>query len=157
MPIFVKNGNLEKNYLCKNDSMKILLLNGPNLNLLGNREPAIYGNTNMEQVMKELQQKYSDHTIEYFQSNTEGSIIDRLQQVDFEALIINPGAYTHYALAIADALRNLAVPKVEVHISNIFAREEFRQKSVTAPHCDGVITGFGIRGYALAVEALQLN
>ena len=135
--------------------MKILLLNGPNLSLLGSREPEIYGETSMETYVEVIKNEFPHHEIQLFQSNIEGEIIDRLQQNDFEALIINPGAYTHYSYAIADCLKNMHCPKIEVHISNIYNREEFRQKSVTAAHTDGILSGFGLGGYRLAVLALQ--
>ncbi|MCC2589452.1 type II 3-dehydroquinate dehydratase [Chryseobacterium sp. MFBS3-17] len=131
--------------------MKILILNGPNLNLLGTREPEIYGHISMEDCLKDLQQTFPQHEILYAQYNSEGDIIDRLQQNDYEALVINPGAYTHYSYAIADCLKNIRTPKIEVHISHIYQRELFRQKSVTAPFTDGVLSGFGLKGYALAL------
>ena len=134
--------------------MKILILNGPNLNLLGTREPEIYGSVSMEKHLQTLQKTYPKHEILYFQSNVEGEIINRLQVNDFEALIINPGAFTHYSYAIADCLKNISTPKIEVHISNIYKREEFRQKSVTAVNSDGIISGFGMKGYFLAIESL---
>lgn len=135
--------------------MKILLLNGPNLNLLGTREPEIYGKQTMQEILGNIRrQLVSKGELVYFQSNHEGALIDRLQEADFEALVINPGAFTHYSIALADCLRNLAVPKVEVHISNIYRREDFRQKSVTASCVDGVLTGFGTAGYQMAVEYL---
>ena len=131
--------------------MKILILNGANLNLLGTREPDIYGSTSMDDVLTHLKSEYSQHVIEYFQSNFEGEIIGKIQENDFDALIINPGAFTHYSYAIADALKNLKKPKIEVHISNIYQREEFRQKSVTAAYTDAVLSGFGTEGYRLAI------
>lgn len=131
--------------------MKILILNGANLNLLGTREPDIYGSTSMDDVLTHLKSEYSQHVIEYFQSNFEGEIIGKIQENDFDALIINPGAFTHYSYAIADALKNLRKPKIEVHISNIYQREEFRQKSVTAAYTDAVLSGFGTEGYRLAI------
>lgn len=134
--------------------MKILILNGPNLNLLGTREPEIYGTTTMEDFLDEIKKEFNNTELVYYQSNIEGEIIDRLQKRDYDALVINPGAYTHYAYAIADCLKNINSPKIEVHISNIYSREEFRQKSVTAPNTNGVITGFGLQGYRLAI--LQL-
>ena len=134
--------------------MKILILNGPNLNLLGTREPEIYGSTSMEDFLQELRGKYENAKINFFQSNIEGEIIDRLQQADFEALIINPGAYSHYSYAIADCLKNIHLPKIEVHISNIYQREEFRQKSVTAVFCEAVLSGFGLAGYDMATDYL---
>ena len=134
--------------------MKILILNGPNLNLLGTREPEIYGNISMENFLESLTKEFPQHEIQYYQSNVEGEIINRIQEDDFEALIINPGAFTHYSYAIADCLKNISKPKVEVHISNIYKREEFRQKSVTAPYCSGIISGFGLSGYRMAVLAV---
>ena len=138
--------------------MKILILNGPNLNLLGEREPEIYGSMTMENYLEKLRNEVSDNTeILYFQSNIEGEIINRLQADDFDALIINPGAYTHYSYAISDCLRNIHQPKIEVHISNLYKREEFRQKSVTASNTDGLISGFGLEGYKLAMLSLQIR
>lgn len=134
--------------------MKILILNGPNLNLTGTRETDIYGTVTMEELMESLQQEFQQHDLLYFQSNWEGGVIDRLQQDDFDALIINPGAFTHYSHAIADCLKNISKTKVEVHISNIYQREEFRQKSVTAAYTDGLISGFGVAGYKLAVLSI---
>ncbi|WP_124639629.1 MULTISPECIES: type II 3-dehydroquinate dehydratase [Amniculibacterium] len=131
--------------------MNILIVNGPNLNLLGSREPEIYGSTSMESFLETLKKEFSSLNIHYFQSNIEGEIINRLHVDDYDALIINPGAYSHYSYAIADGLKNIKKPKIEVHISNIYKREEFRQKSVTAAQSDGVITGFGLNGYRLAV------
>lgn len=135
--------------------MKILILNGPNLNLLGTREPEIYGNISMENFLESLTKEFSQHEIQYYQSNVEGEIINRIQEDDFEALIINPGAFTHYSYAIADCLKNISKPKVEVHISNIYKREEFRQKSVTAANTDAVLSGFGLNGYKLAILSLK--
>ncbi len=134
--------------------MKILIVNGPNLNLLGTREPEIYGSVSMEQYLNELRQEFSQHEILYYQSNVEGEIINRLQENDFESLVINPGAFTHYSYAIADCLKNISQPKIEVHISNIYKREEFRQKSVTAANSDGILSGFGMKGYRLAILSL---
>ena len=135
--------------------MKILILNGPNLNLLGTREPEIYGNISMENFFESLTKEFPQHEIQYYQSNVEGEIINRIQEDDFEALIINPGAFTHYSYAIADCLKNISKPKVEVHISNIYKREEFRQKSVTAANTDAVLSGFGLNGYKLAILSLK--
>lgn len=137
--------------------MKILILNGPNLNLLGTREPDVYGSVSMETYLETLNSSFSEHEITYYQSNVEGEIINRLQQDDFEALVINPGAFTHYSYAIADCLKNISQPKIEVHISNIYKREEFRQKSVTAVNADGIISGFGMKGYLLAIASLSAN
>lgn len=134
--------------------MKILIINGPNLNLLGTREPEIYGNTSMQDVLEQLKTQFSEHELMYYQSNFEGGIIDRIQNEDYDALVINPGAFTHYSFAIADALKNVKKRKIEVHISNIYQREEFRQKSVTATYTNAVLSGFGIDGYRLAVLSL---
>lgn len=135
--------------------MKILIVNGPNLNLLGTREPEIYGNVSMEQYLNELSEEFSEHEILYYQSNVEGEIINRLQENDFESLVINPGAFTHYSYAITDCLKNISQPKIEVHISNIYKREEFRQKSVTAANADCILSGFGLNGYRLAILSLH--
>jgi 3-dehydroquinate dehydratase-2 len=134
--------------------MKILIINGPNLNLLGTREPEIYGNTSMQDVLEQLKTQFSEHELMYYQSNYEGGIIERIQNEDYDALVINPGAFTHYSFAIADALKNVKKRKIEVHISNIYQREEFRQKSVTAAYTNAVLSGFGIDGYRLAVLSL---
>lgn len=131
--------------------MKILIVNGPNLNLLGTREPEIYGTISMDDYLIELRTAFPQHEINDFQSNVEGEIINRIQEDDFDALVINPGAFTHYSYAIADCLKNISKPKIEVHISNIYKREEFRQKSVTAANTDGVLSGFGLKGYELAI------
>ena len=135
--------------------MKILIINGPNLNILGNREPEIYGKTSMEDFLNILEEEFPNDEISFYQSNIEGEIINRLQKNDFDAVIINPAAYTHYSYAIADCLKNIQKPKIEVHISNIYKREEFRQKSVTAPYTDAVLSGFGLNGYRLAVLSLK--
>lgn len=134
--------------------MRILIINGPNLNLLGTREPEIYGTVSMEEYLDKLRSEFPALELEYYQSNIEGEIINCLQKTDFDALVINPGAYTHYSYAIADCLKNIQKPKVEVHISNIYKREEFRQKSVTAAHTDAVLSGFGMEGYRLAILSL---
>lgn len=135
--------------------MKILIVNGPNLNLLGTREPEIYGTVSMEDYLNRLRTDFPSYQLEYYQSNIEGEIINQLQKDEFDALIINPGAFTHYSYAIADCLKNIRKPKVEVHISNIYKREEFRQKSVTAANTDAVLSGFGMEGYRLAVLSLK--
>ena len=142
--------------------MKILVINGPNLNFLGIREPAQYGTENYASLCEKLQKaaaKKGDE-LSVFQNNSEGAIIDRIQEAysdGTEGIIINPGAYTHYSYAIRDALASITVPKIEVHISNIHKREEFRHTSVTAPVCDGQIVGLGIKGYLLAIEALHMD
>lgn len=135
--------------------MRVLIINGPNLNLLGTREPEIYGNVSMESYLENLKSEFQAHDIKYYQSNIEGELINRLQDDDFDAVVINPGAYTHYSYAIADCLKNIRKPKVEVHISNIYKREEFRQKSVTAANTDAVLSGFGMDGYRLALLSLK--
>ncbi len=134
--------------------MKILIINGPNLNLLGTREPEIYGTVSMEDYLTVLKNEFSSDELFYYQSNIEGALINRLQENNFEAVIINPGAFTHYSYAISDCLKNIRLPKIEVHISNIYKREEFRKKSVTAESCDAVISGFGMKGYRLAILSL---
>ena len=134
--------------------MKIAIVNGPNLNLLGIREPEIYGTQTMDSVIENLKNNFPQLSFEFFQSNHEGNIIDFLQNTPYDALIINPAAYSHYSYAIADCLKNIRKKKIEVHISNIHSREAFREKSVTAPHVDGVITGLGTLGYHLATIAL---
>lgn len=135
--------------------MKVLIINGPNLNLLGTREPEIYGNVSMESYLENLRSEFQTHELKYYQSNIEGELINRLQEDDFDAVVINPGAFTHYSYAIADCLKNIRKQKVEVHISNIYKREEFRQKSVTAANTDAVLSGFGMDGYRLALLSLK--
>ena len=137
--------------------MNLLILNGPNLNLLGKREPEIYGTETVEDVYASLQEQYPSVTFHYFQSNHEGELVDRIQACltdGTEGIVLNLGAFTHYSYALYDALRMVDVPKVEVHISHIYQRESFRHTSVTAPACDGMITGLGKAGYGLAVEWL---
>ncbi|NLK27549.1 MAG: type II 3-dehydroquinate dehydratase [Clostridiales bacterium] len=139
--------------------MKILVVNGPNLNFLGIREKGIYGSQDYNYLLGLLEQKAiaCNITIETFQSNSEGELIDRIQKAYFDevdGIIINPGAFTHYSYAIRDALASITVPKIEVHISNIHQREEFRQTSVTAASCSGQIAGLGLQGYLLAVDAI---
>ncbi len=141
--------------------MKILVINGPNLNFLGIREPAQYGTENYETLCAKIETAAAakGDTVELFQNNCEGAIIDRIQAAysdGTEGIVINPGAYTHYSYAIRDALASVTVPKIEVHISNIHKREEFRHTSVTAPVCDGQIVGLGTNGYLLAMEALHM-
>jgi len=140
--------------------MKILIINGPNLNFLGIREPGTYGTENYASLCERLQKKAAadGDELTIFQNNGEGAIIDRIQEAFFdgtEALIINPGAYTHYSYAIRDALASITVPKIEVHISNVHKREEFRHTSVTAPVCTGQIVGMGLLGYELAMDAVK--
>lgn len=138
---------------------KILIINGPNLNLLGRREPDVYGSDTMEQSLARLQEKYPLLPIEYFQSNHEGAIIDRIHEVGFDTdcyagIVLNAGAYTHTSLAIADAISAVSLPVVEVHISNILSREPIRHTSLISPVCRGVIAGFGMDSYRLAIESL---
>lgn len=140
--------------------MKILILNGPNLNMIGKREEKFYGVEPFEKTFEDLQADFEEFELVYFQSNSEGEIIDQIQQLeenDFKALVINGGAYSHYSIAIHDALKTVHVLKVEVHFSNIYAREEFRQKSVLSGVCHGIIAGFGKNSYRLALEWLKLN
>ncbi|MCH5253359.1 MAG: type II 3-dehydroquinate dehydratase [Lachnospiraceae bacterium] len=139
--------------------MKILVINGPNLNFLGIREKEVYGTKDYDYLLQMIAEKgqKEDCTIEVFQSNHEGAIIDRIQDAYFdgtEGIVINPGAYTHYSYAIHDALASITVPKVEIHISNIMEREDFRKVSVTAPACDKQIYGQGLEGYLAAIDFL---
>ncbi len=139
--------------------MKILIMNGPNLNMLGIREPGIYGTDTYEGLMERLTEKAEKLSVklEFYQSNSEGALIDRLHQAYFDqvdGVVINPGAYTHYSYALHDALKILKMPKIEVHISDIHAREEFRKISVTAPACDAQIAGHGLAGYEMAIEQI---
>lgn len=139
--------------------MKVQIINGPNLNLLGVREPSIYGNTGIEDYIKELKAIYTIVEIEYYQSNVEGELINKLHEVgfSFDGIILNAGGYTHTSVAIADAIAAIKTPVVEVHISNIYAREEYRHVSLTGKNCQGVLTGFGMNGYRLALESLLIN
>ena len=137
---------------------RILIINGPNLNLLGRREPGIYGNCSMECYLETLRSRYPNHSIEYFQSNHVGEIIDKLHEVgfdnDMEGIVLNAGAYTHTSLAIADAIAAINAPVVEVHISNVHAREEVRHHSMISRVCRGVIAGFGMNSYRLGIDAI---
>ena len=131
--------------------MEILIINGPNLNLLGQRESQIYGNQSFEDYLNEIKSNYS-FPIQYFQSNIEGEIIDQLQQTKATGIIINAGGYTHTSVAIRDCIAAIKTPVIEVHISNITAREEFRHTSLLSPVCEGCIFGFGLKSYALALN-----
>lgn len=135
---------------------KILIVNGPNLNLLGVREPSIYGHYSFESYMPQLRADFPDVKIKYYQSNVEGELINKLQEVGFEydGIVLNAGAYTHTSIALLDCIRSLRCPVVEVHISNVHAREEFRHKSMISAACVGVICGFGLAGYKMAIEGL---
>lgn len=139
--------------------MRILIINGPNLNLLGKREPGTYGNKSFEDYFKELRKVYSNIELDYFQSNIEGEIIDAIHGADekFNGIILNAGAYTHTSVAIGDAVAAIETAVVEVHISNVHARETFRHISHISSKCAGSISGFGLSSYRLAVEALLLN
>ncbi len=136
--------------------MVIHIINGPNLNLVGKREPEVYGNRSLDQYLQELTELFPQHTIDVFQSNIEGEIVDRLQQVGFDdcGIILNAGGYTHTSVAIADAVAAITAPVVEVHISNIYAREPFRHKSLLSPVCKGIVAGFGLDSYRLALLSL---
>lgn len=137
--------------------MRILILNGPNLNFLGRREPNIYGTTTIDDCLTTLRQSFPDIEFEYYQSNAEGSLIDRLQQAENDGIdgaAFNAGAYTHTSIALLDCIRSLSFPVIEVHLSNVHAREPFRHHSMIASACLGVICGFGITSYTLAVQAL---
>lgn len=136
--------------------MKIQIINGPNINLLGKREPSIYGSTSFEDYYQTLKERYPDVELDYFQSNVEGELINKIHEVGFssDGIILNAGAYTHTSIALQDAIRSVTTPVIEVHISNVHTREEFRHKSMIACACKGVICGFGLDSYRLALEAL---
>ena len=137
--------------------MKILILNGPNLNLLGSREPDVYGNKNFEAYFSELKNKYVNVQFDYLQSNIEGEIINQLHSaVHYNGIILNAGAYTHTSLASADAVAGISIPVVEVHISNIFAREDYRHTSYLGKHCKGSVSGFGLKSYEIALQSFIL-
>jgi 3-dehydroquinate dehydratase-2 len=137
--------------------MKIQIVNGPNLNLLGKREPSVYGNQSFEDFFETLKKRFPDIELHYYQSNVEGELINKLHEVGFtfDGIIINAGAYTHTSVAIHDALGAIRTPAVEVHISNVYAREEFRHKSLITSKCIGMMTGFGMEGYAIAITFLK--
>jgi len=134
---------------------KIQIINGPNLNLLGTREPGVYGNRSFEAYLEELKSLYPDIRIDYFQSNTEGALIDKIHEAgfSFDGIILNAGAYTHTSIALHDAIKAVTTPVIEVHISNVHARESFRHHSFISPACKGVIAGFGMDSYRLALES----
>ncbi len=134
-------------------NMKLCIINGPNLNLLGKREPEIYGSASFEDYLKELSTKFPEIQIDYYQSNVEGEIINKIHEVgfDYDGIILNAGAYTHTSVAIADAIKAINCPTIEVHISNVLSREEFRHTSMIGPYVKGMISGFGLDSYRLAI------
>lgn len=134
---------------------KLIIINGPNLNLLGKREPNIYGSLTFTEFLEEVRQKYTGIDLEYYQSNIEGELIDKLHQVGFtyDGIILNAAAYTHTSIGIGDAIKAIEVPVIEVHISNTFGREEFRHQSYISPNAKGVILGFGLQSYELAIQS----
>jgi 3-dehydroquinate dehydratase-2 len=136
--------------------MKVIIINGPNLNLLGKREPEIYGNKSFDMYFDELKHRFKDIELSYFQSNVEGELINKIHEVGFsyDAIILNAGGYTHTSVALADAVAGVATPCIEVHISNIFAREEYRHVSLLSKHCIGIISGLGLSGYEMALQYL---
>lgn len=137
--------------------MKIAIINGPNLNLLGQRETDIYGDSSFESYLTELRKKFPAMTLDYFQSNVEGELINKLHETGFsyDGIVINAGAYTHTSIALADAVAAIKTPVIEVHISNIFAREDFRHISYLGRHCKGSVSGFGLRSYELALMGFE--
>lgn len=139
--------------------MKIIIINGPNLNLLGTRQTSIYGNLFFEDYFQKLQKKFPEIEFELYQSNIEGELINKIQEKGFtlDGIILNAGGYTHTSVAIGDSIMAITTPVVEVHISNVFAREDFRHTSLIAPYCKGSISGFGLDSYRLAVESLLPN
>jgi 3-dehydroquinate dehydratase-2 len=136
------------------DKKRIIIINGPNLNLLGKREPEIYGASSFEEFFAELQKHNADLTIEYYQSNIEGKLVNKIQETDgrSDGIILNAAAYTHTSVAIHDAIGAISVPVLEVHISNIYKREEFRHKSIISSKCIGMISGLGLKGYQLGLD-----
>lgn len=141
------------------ECMKIQIINGPNLNLLGKREPGIYGSEGFESFLENLKSKYPQVELSYFQSNVEGEIINKLHDVgfSFDGIVMNAGAYTHTSIAIADAIAGIKTPVIEVHISNVYAREEFRHQSMMAKNCKGIVTGFGLESYELALLSFLIK
>lgn len=135
--------------------MKIIIINGPNLNLLGKREPEVYGNETFESYFEKLQVQFPTVTLEYFQSNIEGEIISKIQEIgfDYNGIVLNAGAYTHTSIGIGDAIKSITTPVVEVHISNTFSRESFRHQSYISPNAKGIIIGFGLKSYELALKS----
>lgn len=137
--------------------MKIQIINGPNLNLLGKREPETYGKQSFEEYFEKLKSRFPNVDLHYYQSNVEGELINKVHEVgfSFDAIILNAGAYTHTSVALHDAIAAIKTPVIEVHISNVYAREEFRHKSLITSKCIGLITGFGMEGYAMAIQYIQ--
>ncbi|MBK7650236.1 MAG: type II 3-dehydroquinate dehydratase [Flammeovirgaceae bacterium] len=137
--------------------MKIQIINGPNLNLLGKREPETYGNQTFEEYFATLKNRFPKIELAYYQSNVEGELVNKLHEVGFsvDAIVLNAGAYTHTSVALHDAIAAIKTPVIEVHISNVYAREEFRHKSLITSKCVGLITGFGMEGYAMAIQYIQ--
>jgi len=136
---------------------QLIIINGPNLNLLGTREPAIYGKASFEDYFKTLQEKFQNCDLHYFQSNIEGELIDKLHEVGFtfDGIIFNAAAYTHTSVGLGDAVKAISTPVIEVHISNVYAREDFRHKSFIAPNAKGIIAGFGLQSYDLAIASFE--
>ena len=136
--------------------MKVIIINGPNLNLLGKREPEVYGNQSFDDYFKTLQNQFPSITLDYFQSNIEGELIDKIQQVGFsyDGIILNAAAYTHTSIGIGDAVKAIPTPVIEVHISNTLSRESFRHQSFISPNAKGIIIGFGLKSYELALQSL---
>lgn len=135
--------------------MKVIIINGPNLNLLGKREPEVYGNKTFEDYFEELKSKYQNISLEYYQSNIEGELINKIQEVGFsyDGIILNAAAYTHTSVGIGDAIKAITTPVIEVHISNTFSREDFRHQSYISPNAKGIIIGFGLKSYELALQS----
>ena len=144
---------------CKFEVMKIQIINGPNLNLLGVREKSIYGNSSFDTYLEELRKQYARLQIDYYQSNVEGELIDKLHEIgySYDGVVLNAGAYTHTSVAIADAIAAINTPVIEVHISNVYKREEFRHHSMLAASCKGVIAGFGLDSYRLGIESFLIS
>ena len=157
MLIIIKINSLEQKsfYIFTKKRMKIIIINGPNLNLLGKREPEVYGNQTFEDYLEILKNQFSNFDLHFFQSNIEGELISKIQEVgfSFDGIIINAGAYTHTSIGIGDAIKAIETPVVEVHISNTFSRETFRHQSFISPNAKGVIIGFGLKSYELALHS----
>jgi len=139
------------------ENLKIIIINGPNLNLLGKREPDIYGETTFDDYLARLRLDFPEFDIDYFQSNVEGELINKIQETgfDYDGIILNAGGYTHTSVAISDAINSITTPVIEVHISNILSREEFRHKSLIGPYCKGSVMGFGLKSYHLALASFS--